>query len=240
MPAEKILDFLDQARELGFHGQVGFHHFSEPLLDKRNIMLAEEAKKRGMRPYLHTNGDALRRDDRLCADVKRIYAYIVVGLYDYASDAELLAEKQYWSERLSGANLKFSAIGLNGRRSGFSMGIPKALVPPNPRMAAPDLTFSNGPCHRPLIRMIVQYDGTVCHCCEDTSGVFELGNAFNLSLRELWFSERHVQAVQDLVAGEREEYELCRKCPLPPTGPAPTGEKIKIARRQVIGGQPSA
>jgi 2-deoxy-scyllo-inosamine dehydrogenase (SAM-dependent)/8-amino-3,8-dideoxy-alpha-D-manno-octulosonate transaminase len=35
MPTDKILDLLDQARALGFRGHVAFHHYSEPLLDKR-------------------------------------------------------------------------------------------------------------------------------------------------------------------------------------------------------------
>src|SRR5437867_9675727 len=50
MPTEKILDLLDQAQVLGFRGGVEFHHYSEPLLDKRNIMLAQEARRRGMKP----------------------------------------------------------------------------------------------------------------------------------------------------------------------------------------------
>src|ERR1700751_5193544 len=55
MPTEKILNLLDQAQALGFQGNVGFHHYSEPLLDKRSIQLAREAKLRGLKPYLHTN-----------------------------------------------------------------------------------------------------------------------------------------------------------------------------------------
>ena len=37
MPTEKILGLLDEAQVLGFSGMVGFHHYSEPLLDPRNI-----------------------------------------------------------------------------------------------------------------------------------------------------------------------------------------------------------
>jgi hypothetical protein len=51
------------------------------------------------------------------------------------------------------------------------------------------------------------------------------------SLEELWFSERHVQVVEDLIAGRREKYELCRNCPLSPTGRAPDGRKIQILPR---------
>src|SRR5882724_9467876 len=89
MPTGKILDLLDQAQDLGFRGGVGFHHYSEPLLDKRNIMLAYEAKKRGMKPDLHTNGDALKHNDALCKDVKEVYGLIVIGLYDYDTNDEL-------------------------------------------------------------------------------------------------------------------------------------------------------
>jgi radical SAM protein with 4Fe4S-binding SPASM domain len=232
MPTGKILDLLDQALALGFRGPVGFHHYSEPLLDKRNVMLAEEARRRGMQPHLHTNGDILRRDDELCEAVKKVYQLVVVGLYDYETNAELAEAKQYWRDRLAGANLSFSAIGRSGARSAHTMGIPRALVPSDTRMAIPDLTFANGPCHRPLIRLIVQHDGTVCNCCEDTYGAFDLGNVYQSSIEELWFSEHHVRVVEDLIEGRREKYSLCNNCPLSPTGPPAGGERMQIAVRE--------
>ena len=188
-----------------------------------------------MKPYIHTNGDVLKHDDALCEEVKRVYGLIVVGLYDYETNEELEATKHYWQERLAGANLRFSAIGLLGRRSTYSVGVPKALVPSDPRMVAPDLTFANAPCHRPLIRMIVQHDGEVCNCYEDRDAAFMLGNVYQNSLAELWFSDRHIQVVSDLIAGRREKYNLCRNCPLPPTGPAPDGTKIEMAPRRYAG-----
>jgi 2-deoxy-scyllo-inosamine dehydrogenase (SAM-dependent)/8-amino-3,8-dideoxy-alpha-D-manno-octulosonate transaminase len=57
MPSEKILDLLDQAQKLGFQGDVTFYFYSELLLDKRNLMFAEQSKKRNMNPYIYTNGD---------------------------------------------------------------------------------------------------------------------------------------------------------------------------------------
>ena len=134
MPTAKILDLLDQAQALGFSGAVGFHHYSEPLLDKRNIMLAWEVAKRGMKPDLHTNGDVLRRDDALCEEVKQVYKFIVIGLYDHQTNEELEQEKRYWRDRLAGANLKFSAIGVSSGRNVYSMVIPRALVPTDRRM----------------------------------------------------------------------------------------------------------
>jgi radical SAM protein with 4Fe4S-binding SPASM domain len=235
MPTEKILDVLDQAHELGFQGLVGFHHYSEPLLDPRNVMLAREAQRRGLVPWLHTNGDVLRRDERLRRDVSEVYGHIVVGLYDYETEEELEAEKRFWQARLPGVRLDFSAIGPGTARGRTSMAIPRAVVPTDARMVVPDLTFRNGPCERPLIRMIIQWDGEVCNCCEDTSGAFGIGNVYRSRLEELWFSAHHVRVVEDLAAGRRDRYSLCRNCPLPPSSRPPTNEPLDIARRRYRG-----
>jgi radical SAM protein with 4Fe4S-binding SPASM domain len=231
MPTDKILDVMNQARALGFQGLIGFHHYSEPLVDPRNVMLAREARQRGLVPWLHTNGDVLRRNESLCREVSEVYAHIVVGLYDYASDAELEGEKRFWRARLSCARLDFSPIGRDGRLSGSSMGIPRALVPTDARMAVPDLSFPNAPCRRPLIRMIIQWDGAVCNCCEDTSGAFGLGNVYENTLAQLWFSDHHRRVVDDLDRGRRERYALCRSCPLPPSGPAADARPIEMVPR---------
>jgi radical SAM protein with 4Fe4S-binding SPASM domain len=239
MPTAKILDLLDQARAMKFRERVAFYHYSEPLLDKRNIMLAREARKRGMKPYLHTNGDVLKGDDALCEEVKRVYVLIVIGLYDYETNEELEAAKLYWRDKLADAEIEFSPIGLTGSRSAHSIGVPRALVPSDARMGRLDLRYPNAPCHRPLIRLLIQHDGEMCMCCEDTAGAFKLGNVYEHSLEELWFSERHIEIIESLMAGQREHYDLCRNCPMSPTGPNPEGSKIDIARRRYKGiGQP--
>jgi radical SAM protein with 4Fe4S-binding SPASM domain len=232
MPTRAILDILDQAERLGFSGGVIFSFYSEPLLNKSNIFLALEARKRSMKPFLHTNGDVLKNDDTLCQEVKNVYEYIVIGLYDYTTNDELERYKQFWHNKLSGANLLFSTIGPLGSRSGHNMGIPRALVPTDGRMSIPDLTYSNGPCSRPLIRMIIRYDGEMCICCEDVHADFSLGNIYQNSLEELWFSDYHVKITNDLLEGYRGKYTLCSNCPQSPTEPALKGKSIKIASRK--------
>ena len=194
-------------------------------------MFADEARQRGMQPYLHTNGDVLKHNDALCEQVTRVYTLIVVGIYDYRSNDELEEAKTYWRKRLAGATLEFAPIGALGSGSAYSIGIPRALVPPDSRLIGPDLTFPNAPCHRPAIRMIIQHDGEMCFCCEDTHGAFNLGNVYRSSLEELWFSQRHVDLVNDLINGMRQKYPLCRKCPLSPTGALQNGEKSRMDRR---------
>jgi radical SAM protein with 4Fe4S-binding SPASM domain len=226
MPTATIIDILDQAQAMGFDGLVSFHFYSEPLLDKRNAEFARAARARGMKPYLHTNGDVLKNNDDLCAIVVELYAYVVVGLYDYQTDGELQSLKDFWGKKLAGVDLKFSTIGDVDAKSAKSMSIPRALVPTDRRIAVPDLTFKNGPCHRPLIRMFLRYDGEMCFCCEDMNADFALGNINSATLEQLWGSDRHQERLADLVAGHRQKYPLCQNCPLSPSAPAPDGEKI--------------
>jgi len=231
MPSPMVLSLLDQAWSLGFRGSVGFHHYSEPFLDDRNIQLAQEAKQRGMKPYLHTNGDLLKGDAQLCKNVINNYESIVAGLYDYENNTQFEHAKHYWMNRLKRANLQFPTIGLSGSVGANSMGVPRALVPTDTRMALPDLIYANAPCQRPLIRMIIQHNDEVCNCCEDTSGAFKPGNVYQQSLEELWFSAHHIQVVQNLAEGNREKYILCHNCPLPPSTTVQGPKKIVITPR---------
>ena len=60
MPTEKVMILFDELESLGLKEYITFHHLSEAFLDKRLIEIAKEAKHRGMRPYVHTNGDVLK------------------------------------------------------------------------------------------------------------------------------------------------------------------------------------
>ena len=231
MPTATVLDLLDQAQALGFTGLVTFYFFSEPLLDKRNIDFARAARERGMRPYLHTNGDLLRTNDVLAEAVQDEYEFLVVGLYDYETSEALAAERTWWKERLPRADLGFSYVRPVAAPDVPTLAIPRALVPTDTRMGIPDVTFAHGPCSRPLLRMIVRHDGAMCNCCEDLHAQFGLGNVHEASLAELWFSDRHVEVTRDLLAGHRTHSPLCVACPHRPTGPPPGGGPVGMKRR---------
>jgi radical SAM protein with 4Fe4S-binding SPASM domain len=234
MASEKVLDILDQAASLQFAGGVSFYFYSEALLDKRNLFFAREARKRGMKPYLHTNGDALKSNSALIDAISDVYEYVVIGIYDYQTNAELELAKEFWRQHLTGCDLRFSTIADGPAGSAHSMGTPRALVPTDRRFNVPDFTYRNAPCHRPLIRLILRHDGRMCMCCEDMQADFDLGNIHESTLEELWFSERHVALVKDLIAGHRDKYALCRNCPLPPSGPAIEGKRFTIDRRNYV------
>lgn len=207
MPTEHAVRIMREAAALGFTGKIAFHHMSEPFLDPRIIEMAWEAKRLGLRPYEHTNGDVLRQDDELCRAAIEVFEYIVVGLYDYTTDAERNAEMAFWRERLKGADVRFSL----GERV-----FPRSLTPMDARMFREKQAFPGGACRQPLERLIVHYDGNVALCCEDMTDDFDLGNAFERPVEDLWYSEKHVGIVNALEQGRREAFTRCAGCPIPP------------------------
>src|ERR1041384_5595683 len=54
MPTERITLLLDELETMGFCGYITFHHLSEAFLDKRLMAVARDAKRRRMKPYIHT------------------------------------------------------------------------------------------------------------------------------------------------------------------------------------------
>lgn len=233
MPTEEALSILDQAQALGFDGHVAFHHYSEPFLDPRIIDMAHAARARGMKPYEHTNGDVLRGNAALCREAAEVFEYLVVGLYDYRNDAELAAEKAFWLERLEGTRVRFSLAGEV---------FPRTLTPHDDRMFRAKQSFPGGACKRPAVRLIIHYDGEMALCCEDMQDRFDLGNAFETPIEQLWFGERHVQIMKALEQGRREQFPLCASCPIPPPETLPWPARVRqeakraVARvRQVIG-----
>jgi len=208
MPTEHALAIMDQLAALGYHGWIAFHHLSEPFLDPRILDMARAARQRGLRPYEHTNGDVLRRRPDLCEQVVKLFDYVCVGLYDYTTPAELEADKAFWRARLPGIPVLFSEVGAV---------YPRSFVSFDERMVRTQQTYPCGACSRPLERLLVHYDGSVGLCCDDMHAEFGLGNAFAQPIRDIWFSERHVDLINALSAGQRRQFRLCRECPLPPT-----------------------
>ena len=110
MPFERMTLLFDELSSMGFRGYITFHQLSEAFLDKRLIGIARDARSRGMKPFVHTNGDVLRNDEALCREAAEVFEYIVVGLYDYETEEEKQREKEFWKMRLNGTEVMFSLV----------------------------------------------------------------------------------------------------------------------------------
>jgi len=203
MPTEKVISILDQACDLGFRGRVSTHHLSEPMLDDRLIEIALEIRKRDMKPIMNTNSVILRKEESLCKEVENVFDYVVIGIYHLIVKEEIEEEKQYWLSRLKGANVYFSIIppkapkevGVDELEGAF----PRMGVPFDNRMIREEKTFPNGVCHRPLERLLIKYNGDVCLCCEDYKADFNVGNVFQSTIKDLWFSKKRLDIVKNLI-----------------------------------------
>jgi radical SAM protein with 4Fe4S-binding SPASM domain len=205
MPSTEVVSLLVQAYNLGFRGHVAFHHMSEAFLDDRIIQFAKFAKILDMHPYAHSNGDRLKKDKLLCREAAKVFEYMVIGLYDYKNKKERREQEEFWKNRLKWTKVKFSYVGKT---------YPRAYT-----KEAKKITYPNSVCSRPFVRLIVHYDGGVALCCEDMEEKFKLGNAFETSIKDIWFSEKHVKIVKNLNIGGRQLYPLCKSCPIKPNRP---------------------
>jgi hypothetical protein len=204
LPTVKVLSLLDELEALDFRGYITFHQLSEAFLDKRLIPVAREAKRRGMRPYVHTNGDVLRQDEALCREAAEIFEYIVVGLYDYKSESEKCAEKELWKRRLAGTEILFSLAENVYTRT---------HAPDNDKMNRLwRRAYPTAPCAQPRTYLLVHYKGDACCCCEDMYGELLRHNVYEMSLHDIWYSERHAEVARVLRIGDRDAFELCAKC----------------------------
>jgi MoaA/NifB/PqqE/SkfB family radical SAM enzyme len=209
MPSERVTMLFDELGSMRFRGYITFHHLSEAFLDRRLIGIARDARSRGMRPYVHTNGDVLRNDEALCREAAEVFEYIVVGLYDYQTEEEKQREKEFWKKRLKGTKVMFSLAEKIYVRT---------HSPRNSQMnAIVRQTHPNAVCAQPQTYLMIHYNGDVACCCEDMYGDLLRMNIFENSIREVWYSERHASLIKALQAGGRKQFVLCRKCTMGPS-----------------------
>jgi MoaA/NifB/PqqE/SkfB family radical SAM enzyme len=208
LPTEKVFSLLDELEALQFRGHITFHQLSEAFLDKRLMTVAREAKRRGMRPYVHTNGDVLRNDEALCREAAEVFEYIVVGLYDYTSEAEKNAEKELWKRRLDGTEVLFSLVENVYLRT---------HSPDDAGLSRPARrSYAIAPCAQPRTYLLIHYDGDACCCCEDTYGELLRHNVLEMSIRDIWYSQRHLEVIRALRIGDRGAFDLCSNCTMAP------------------------
>ena len=204
MPSDKVMTLFDELESLGFKGYITFHQLSEAFLDRRLIVMAREAKRRGMRPYVHTNGDVLKDDERLSKETADVFEYVVVGLYDYTTEEEKNSQKEFWKMRLLGTRVMFSLVEDVYVRTHSA---------DNSQMSAlTRQTYPNAVCTEPQKYLLIHYNGDVCCCCEDMYGELLRFNIFETSIKDIWFSQRHAQVINTLLMGQRKRFDLCAKC----------------------------
>jgi len=204
MSSEKVYNLIDQANKLGFQGKIKMHRLSESLLDKRYVEFAKYIKSKGLRLLENTNGDVLKKNEALCAKLDGLIEHLTIGLYDYKNESEKQAEMAYWRSLFKKTELAFSLPPENCTIRQGSKIYTEVIKNPN----ALDL-----PCTQPNRMMLIRYDGNVSLCCEDDGCHFDLGNVFEQSLQEIWWSYKHIKIARTLEKpGGRHQFARCSRC----------------------------
>jgi len=211
MPTENVKNILDQAAKLKYKGPIGFHRLSEPFLDKRYLEIATYAKKKGLMISEYSNGDVLKNKPDFIKKLDGLIDKITIGLYDYKDHKEREELMNFWRNQFNKTKVEFSLAG------------EFPVIRQNSDLYDKDLISKviNNRCFG-TNGLRIRYDGEVSLCCEDDQCTFNLGNVFESTLEDIWWSEKHVNIIKTLRKhGGRKNYPLCKKCAL--TLPVTTG-----------------
>lgn len=200
LPSYLVDNILQQAKTIGFNGDVGFHWFNEPLLEPRLPEFIQMSKGYGFRTYIITNGDLL--DENSAKNLKGL-DYIIISHYD--DPRERNARQIVYKELLCGI--------VDDVRSAYGYVI--THFSPRPKALAECIGGNRGrPCTDLKERMIITCSGEMALCCEDIMLGFKLGSIYKRTLEQLWFSKRHKSIVTKLSrVGGRLKFEYCKICP---------------------------
>lgn len=200
MPADLVLSLLEQAAAMNFRGTVCLQHFNEPLQDARIAEFGRyaRAKHQFSEVYINTNGDYLTQER--AAELDGAFDHLHIALYS-GDKPKRAAQYTDWFTQT---------------RLSFTMGEHVVThFSPFCNLAEEIAVHVGQPCERESqLRCIIAWDGAMLLCCEDIAGVYDLGNAHDTALAELWFSPQHMEILQTLSQpGGRRVYDYCAICP---------------------------
>ena len=199
LPTETVCSIIDQAHALGYRGDVNLQHYNEPLLDVRIEEFGHYVQSKGRAVGICTNGDLITRERANTLD--GAFTWMDVALY---MNEEAQAKRQASLEPLfSKTKLRFTGGSHITTHSS-----------PRPHLNRLVQIHGKTPCFQVWWRMIINHKGEMLLCCDDMPGHFDLGNVFDSTLEELWFSEKHQDIMWTLAEpGGRKSYAHCAACP---------------------------
>ncbi len=221
MPRPLFDKIVDEAAALNFKGSFRLNYYCEPLLDERIIDLAAHAKRRLPRQAtirFTTNADLMTRE--MARELNKIMGEMHISLYLPKERKEARTkELRSWLPR---PRLVFTTGDHN-----LARGVDH---PDKDRWVA---SVIDTPCFHEQDYIAIAYSGDVCHCCFDAAAEFNLGNANDSTLTELWESDAYASVVESLSQpGGRRQHAACLDCPRPGTGK----HRSKVRVRVVPGG----
>ena len=203
MPMSMVEMIFEQARAMGFQGDLGLSHYNEPFTDSRIADILRLARQYPFRHiFFHSNGDLLTPE--LAAEIDGLADWIVFGIYaDSPAREKRQAQIQSWFAK---TQVRFTSGLLGLTHYGPADDLDTII------QSVRDL-----PCPEPRDRFIINHRGEMEFCCDDLGGNFDLGSVSeNNTLHDLWFNTRFQRMVKQLMRPNgRQGLTYCETCPRP-------------------------
>jgi radical SAM protein with 4Fe4S-binding SPASM domain len=186
---------IRQLGDIGFGGVLCFHFFAEPLLNKKLGEYARYAREHlpETRRVVYSNGDYLtakRHRELTDAGISLFFVTrhdnVIPGFL-----APVLREPNVLLDTRADMTL-------NNRGGLFG-------ITTDPRVRTLPCIFTSE-------ALVVTIDGNILPCSCDFRELNRFGNIQDTHIRDIYESEACRQFRQDLLAGHREKYALCRDC----------------------------
>jgi radical SAM protein with 4Fe4S-binding SPASM domain len=189
-----VESLLNQAKEMGFDGEVALSFYNEPLLDHRIDMFGAYALSLGLKNVrLCTNADCL--DAEVAKRLDGCLSAIKVALYDNRTD-----------ERMNTIRAMFTST-----RVLFTSGLHRwTHYAAEATEQIEDVI--DEPCHNVGNNMVIAHNGDVLACCDEIVPHFDIGNVYDSSLEDLWRVKRSLVRTLGRRGGRR-KYPYCMACP---------------------------
>lgn len=198
LPIAIVRSALETMGEYGYHRQVAFHQYNEPLQDPRLFFLLMLTKKLcpEAEPYIVTNGYNLT--PILTQELLDLGVWkIVVSPTGSEYAQEVLLKRVSVLQQAFGDDRIISSQDhqLDDRLLVYD--IPR----PHPHQ----------PCYAPLRQVVINRDGQVGLCCYDWKRQYTFGDLYEQKLDDILLSDK-VLAIYEQLSRGRREYKLCGQC----------------------------
>jgi radical SAM protein with 4Fe4S-binding SPASM domain len=201
-----------ELKELNYTNMILFSGFVEPLLDKNifNIIKIIRNNLEKSRIHMVSNGDVLNKE-RTLKLFKSGLSRLLISIYD-GPEAEKkmydlmhscnLADDQYKIRKRYLSEEETFGITLSNR-GGMMKNAKYKIKNPSESLVRP--------CNYPAYTFFIDYNGDVLMCTHDWGKKFIIGNLNQESFKDLWLSQKWMEARHKLSLGKR-DFSPCNVC----------------------------
>lgn len=187
---EKIIQCMQQAKNLNFNGYIAFHLYNEPLIAKEKMLFIIE-KLPDFKYLLWTNGLLL---DKVVENNNFLKKFDLVNISCYDK-----------------VNLDFfqQIKKFHGKVHIFCEGL-------DDRLDIYTREYENlFGCKRPLFEIPIDYAGNILLCCNDWNNSFKIGNVFESMFEEIILSPKYQELLEcskKRLLDQKICPPICKKC----------------------------